>query len=153
MNDFFISYAKSDRGWAEWILFQLEQELYSCVVQLRDFRPSQDFVSLMRKALDQSRTIIAILSPDYFESKYAQKEMQAAFASEMLLPVRVRDCSMPKLYRSLIFIDLVGKNPRLARKELIEGIKTRPKFPGDFNDKKKATSHLVCCLRHLKRIS
>ena len=94
-KDFFISYTKTDLEWAKWILFQLDQERYSSVTQLRDFRPSQDFVDEMKKALDSSHMMIAVMSPDYFQSKFAQAEMRAAFASDMLLPVRVRPCRIP----------------------------------------------------------
>jgi hypothetical protein len=149
-KDFFISYTKPDFEWAKWILFQLEQERYTCVAQLRDFRPSQDFVDEMKKALESSRMMIAVMSPDYFQSKFAQAEMQAAFASDMLLPVRVRPCQIPKLYCCRIYIDLVSKNPRLAQKELIEGVRAaltsrptatlrrfpeRPTFPGELDEK------------------
>jgi hypothetical protein len=38
-KDFFISYNEADRGWAEWIAWQLEAEGYSTIVQAWDFRP------------------------------------------------------------------------------------------------------------------
>jgi len=100
----------------------------------------------MKKALESSRMMIAVFSPDYFDSTFAQAEMQAAFANNMLLPVRVRHCKIPKLYSSRIYIDLVGKNPRTAQQALIEGVKaaltskpeenrtlfsSRPDFPVD----------------------
>ena len=33
MYDFFISYAKTDLQWAEWIAWQLEQGGYSTIIQ------------------------------------------------------------------------------------------------------------------------
>ena len=32
-KDFFISYTKADKAWAEWIAWELENEGYTCVLQ------------------------------------------------------------------------------------------------------------------------
>jgi TIR domain len=42
--DFFISYNKADRAWAEWIAWQLEQAGYQTTNQAWDFRPGSNFV-------------------------------------------------------------------------------------------------------------
>jgi hypothetical protein len=44
MKDFFISYAKADQPWAEWIAWKLEDAGYSTVIQAWDFRPGANFV-------------------------------------------------------------------------------------------------------------
>lgn len=49
MKDFFISYNKADRTWAEWIAWQLEEARYSVVVQAWDFRPGSNFVLEMQR--------------------------------------------------------------------------------------------------------
>ena len=38
VKDFFISYNSADRGWAEWIAWQLEEAAYTTVLQAWDFR-------------------------------------------------------------------------------------------------------------------
>jgi TIR domain len=43
-KDFFICYNKADRGWAEWLAWQLEVEGYKTVLQAWDFRPGGTFV-------------------------------------------------------------------------------------------------------------
>jgi hypothetical protein len=152
-HDFFISYTKSDKDYAVWIAWALEQEGYDCVIQAWDFVPGKDFVRAMREALDSSRETIAVLSDDYFKSKLAQKEMQAAFASDCLLPIRVRPCTIPKLYQTNVYIDLVDKPMLLARKALIEGVDAhlvgrrahhtcrfteRPHFPGQIAETRRS---------------
>ena len=49
-KDFFISYNKADRGWAEWIAWQLEQDGRTTVLQAWDFRPGSNFVQQMQAA-------------------------------------------------------------------------------------------------------
>ena len=58
-KDFFISYNRADRQWAEWIAWQLEAAGYSIVIQAWDFRPGGNFVLDMQRAASESRQTIA----------------------------------------------------------------------------------------------
>ncbi|MCH8289827.1 toll/interleukin-1 receptor domain-containing protein, partial [Candidatus Poribacteria bacterium] len=37
MRDFFVSYNRADRAWAEWIAWHLEEAGYTVVIQAWDF--------------------------------------------------------------------------------------------------------------------
>ena len=78
-KDFFISYTSTDRKWAEWIAWQLEEAGYSIVLQAWDFRPGSNFVLEMDKATQEAERTIAVLSPEYLNGKYTQAEGAAAF--------------------------------------------------------------------------
>lgn len=151
-GDFFVSYAKPDEEWAKWVGWELQEAGHTVIVQAWHFAPGQDFVTRMRRALERARHVVAIYSPDYFASRYASAEFHAAFAADpmglkqKLIPVRVRHCKPPVMFRSRIYIDLVGKKGRDARKDLLEGIAAAlatgaesnllhfdepPRFPGD----------------------
>src|SRR4029453_3493836 len=52
--DFFVSYSSSDRAWAEWIAWQLEQAGYLVVIQAWDFEPGDNHVARMRDGLEQA---------------------------------------------------------------------------------------------------
>lgn len=80
-KNFFISYTKSDRQWAEWIAWQLEEESYSTLLQAWDFRPGSNFVLDMQKTVEAERTI-AVLSMDYLGALYTQPEWAAVFAKD-----------------------------------------------------------------------
>ena len=126
--DFFISYTKPDLEWAKWITWELENEGYTCCVQFQDFRPGSDFMQAMRTALKNARQTVALLSPDYLESEYAQCELNAALrqdplgTSAVVVPIRVRSCEPREILEGRIYIDLVGKAPVQAKKELLDGI-------------------------------
>lgn len=144
MNDFFISYNKADKGWAEWIAWQLEDTGYSTLIQAWDFRPGRNFAVEMRDGLAQAKRVVAVLSPDYLKSEYTTAEWIDAFAQDAaskkgtLLPVLVRDCELPPLLRSIIYVKLVGlDDPAETRRILLEGAslerlkpKVEPGFPG-----------------------
>ncbi len=82
MKDFFISYNKADRAWAEWIAWQLTAARYTVTVQAWDFRPGENFVLDMHNAAADCDRTIAVLSPDYLTSGFAASEWAAAFAQD-----------------------------------------------------------------------
>ena len=112
-KDFFISYNKADRAWAEWIARKLEAEGYTTVLQAWDFLPGSNFVLDMNQAIQQASRTIALLSPDYLTSSFTPSEWTAAFAQDptgaqrKLLPIRVRACMLSGLLAQLAYIDLV----------------------------------------------
>src|ERR1700736_1789293 len=69
-KDFYVSYNRADRAWAEWIAWQLEEAGYSTVLQAWDFRPGSNFVLEMDKATEEAERTIAVLSPDYLKAHY-----------------------------------------------------------------------------------
>lgn len=142
-KDFFVSYTKTDKTWAEWIAEQLEDAGYTCILQKWDFLPGGNFVLDMQHATTRTRRTIAVLSPDYLSALYPQAEWAAAFNQDptsengKLLPIRVRECTPPGILASIGYIDLVGKDEQKAREVLLKGVArkrakpdTRPAFPG-----------------------
>src|SRR5207237_2217871 len=112
-KDFFVSYNRADRAWAEWIAWQLEEAGYTTVLQAWDFRPGGNFVLDMQQAAAQAERMIAVLSEDFLASAFTQPEWAAAFAQDptgetgILVPVRVRACDPHGLLRATTYIDLV----------------------------------------------
>jgi tetratricopeptide (TPR) repeat protein len=83
MKDFFISYNKADRAWAEWIAWQLDEAGYTTIVQAWDFRPGSNFVLGMQHAAIESARTIGVLSSDYLNALFTQPEWAAAFAQDL----------------------------------------------------------------------
>ncbi len=143
MKDFFISYNKADKQWAEWIAWQLEEAGYSLVIQEWDFRPGGNFVIEMQKAIVGTKKTIAVLSDSYLKSSFTQPEWGAAFAddpegnSQKLLPVKVQDCKPTGLLKQTIHVSLFGVDETTAQGKLLDALKDRgkpdrpPFFPGD----------------------
>ncbi|HEV2914520.1 MAG TPA: TIR domain-containing protein [Pyrinomonadaceae bacterium] len=142
IKDFFISYNKADRLWAEWIAWQLEEEGYTTILQAWDFRPGSNFILEMQRAATEAKRIIAVLSPDYLSSRYTQPEWAVALAIDptgekgTLLPVRVRECDLHGLLPQIIYIDLLGIEESVAKNVLLTQVrrerakpKKQPAFP------------------------
>src|SRR5687767_6528945 len=124
MRNFFISYNKADKAWAEWIAWQLEEEGYTTILQAWDFRPSENFVLKMHEAIQNSERTIAVLSPSYLNAHFTHSEWAAAFGQDptssigVLLPVRVEECDPKGLLGRIIYLDLVGRIEDDARAAL-----------------------------------
>ncbi|HYO49723.1 MAG TPA: FxSxx-COOH system tetratricopeptide repeat protein [Chloroflexia bacterium] len=143
MKDFFISYNKADRNWAEWIAWQLEEAGYSVVIQAWDFRPGSNFVLEMDKAAREAERTIAVLSEDYLKAIFTHPEWSAAFAKDpqgskqALVPVMVRECNAEGLLNQIVHIRLFELDKQTALQELLAGVKLgrgkpliEPGFPG-----------------------
>lgn len=108
--DFFISYAKSDEGWAVWIAWQLKEAGYSVLIQAW-LVPGEHWHTLMEQGIREAKHVITVLSTAYSKSDYCRHEYQAAFrgdvkgASRLLIPIRVEACQPPG------FLDGVGGRP------------------------------------------
>ena len=140
-RDVFVSYNRSDRAWAEWIAWVLEETGYSVAVQAWDSRPGQNFVFFMQEAT-RARQTVAVLSPSYLEASYTHSEWTAAFARDpqgterTLIPVRVAECEPDGLLGQIVYADLVGLDEDSARGTLLTAFEERgkpptaPLFPG-----------------------
>ena len=141
--DFFIIYTETDKPWAEWIAWCLEEAGYAVILQAWDFRPGNNFVLMMNMAVRAHRTV-AVLSRAFLEATFVQPEWAAAFCQDptgmgrKIIPVRVKDCQPEKsLLAQIVYIDLV-KCPRdAARAILLAGVKegrakpqNEPPYPG-----------------------
>jgi len=127
--DFFISRNGADAAWAQWIATVLEDNDYTTISQDWDFRPGQNFIGQMQKAITQSERTIAVLSPQYLSAEFTQPEWYAALRKDAkgdagsLIPVMVRECEPPGLLSALAYIKLVDAAEEEARRLLLDGVK------------------------------
>lgn len=98
-KDFFISYDSSDKKWAIWIAWILEEEGYSVTIREWDALPGDHDTQYLQRATSCSRTI-SILSDAYLRSKYSEIEWISAFKDDpsgkerKLLLIQVGECSL-----------------------------------------------------------
>ena len=124
-RDFFISYTSSDRQWAEWIAWQLEEAGYTLFIQAWDFRPGSNFVAEMERAATCAERTLLVLSAAYLLSDVAFSQWAVAFSHDprgthrRLLPVRIEPCEVDGFLGSVVPIDLVSLNEVQAREQLL----------------------------------
>ncbi|GIF02296.1 FxSxx-COOH system tetratricopeptide repeat protein [Paractinoplanes rishiriensis] len=138
--DFFVSYAGSDRPWAEWAAHQLEVAGYSVELDVWDWEVGSNFVLNMDGALERARQVLVLCSSAYFDrERFTTDEWTAVQAGTLdrdgprrLVPVRVEDVRPPRILAPLIYRDLFGLEEDSARAALLEavgGSRRRPTLP------------------------
>jgi hypothetical protein len=143
MKDFFISYTKADREWADWIGSTLESNDFTVVLQAWDFLPGSNFILEMHRAIKETKRTITVLSQDYSNSLMTQPEWAATLFADptgekkRLVPVRVRDYKPDGLFAAISYIDIVGLSEAKAEQILIRSLTQKrlkpshpPQFPG-----------------------
>ncbi|MGZ3609359.1 MAG: protein kinase domain-containing protein [Ktedonobacteraceae bacterium] len=146
LKDFFIIYNRTDRAWAKWIAWELDNAGYSAVLPAWSFQSDSDFELEMQKAAAKAHSTLIILSPDYLATLGDRSESVLLFRKEginmrnRLLPICVRECGheFGWLLDSIDYIDLVGEDESTARMILLAGVRdesikltTPPVFPGN----------------------
>lgn len=137
-KDFFISYNKADREWAEWVAWHLEESgHYSVVIQAWDFGPGCNFIIEMDRAIQECERGVAVLSPDYLTSLFTKPEWAAYFLQDStgqdrrIVPVRVRECEPKGLLAAIVYTDLVGKPENEGKAALLDAVKLGRRKPED----------------------
>jgi DNA polymerase III delta prime subunit len=141
-KDFFISYNQSDRAWAEWLAWTLEEAGYSVIIEAWDFRPGGNFAVEMQNATVQAKKMIAVLSENYLNANFTHAEWAAYFRQDpkgeqrLLIWVRVQDCQPTGMLATMIYVDMVGLDEATAQLKILDALKERakpewkPAFPG-----------------------
>ncbi|MFC5625672.1 toll/interleukin-1 receptor domain-containing protein [Algoriphagus winogradskyi] len=151
MKDFFISYTANDVQWAIWISKILEEAGYTTVLQAKDFRPGSNFVFEMLKATEANKTI-AVYSAAYFASIFTMPEWGAAFHSDptgvnrAIIPIKVKPGEVPKMLRSIVYVDVVGKDQETSKRLILDAVAkenpfdwSKAEFPGSEAPSQKHT--------------
>src|SRR3954468_601677 len=122
-RDFFVSFNQADRAWATWIAWVLEEAKYSVWFQDWDFR--WNFVEHMDEAHRKSAWTIAVLSDNYFGSKFTLLEWSARVAREpeRLIPVRVGPLAEAHILDAMLYADVMDCDEAEAEQRLLGHIR------------------------------
>ncbi|WP_322751206.1 MULTISPECIES: FxSxx-COOH system tetratricopeptide repeat protein, partial [unclassified Frankia] len=148
--DFFVSYTQADRGWAEWVAWELEAAGFRVLVQAWHMVAGMSWSERMAAGMARSARTVAVLSPTYVASEACAAEWQAAWRSDLvgarrrLLPVRVVDFVPPAPLDGIVRTDLFGVAAEVAAGRLAAAVDavrrgearptTAPAFPGRTAD-------------------
>jgi hypothetical protein len=143
--DFFVSYTAANKGWAEWIAWQLEEADYTVYIQAWDFVPGSHWMNMMTRGIQRANRTITVLSHAYIDSVWGTAEWQAALRDDpegfkrKVIPVRVEDCERPTLLETVVGVDLFDLPEDETAARLLAGVaaalggrtkpSTKPSFP------------------------
>ena len=113
--DVFISYrwVSPDQEWVREQLFPaLQAAGLTVLLDVEDFVPGRDLILEMNRAGRESRKVLCVLSPDYFEGNrmvslesLAARRSDPAGVESALIPLLARPAELPEWIRGLIPVD------------------------------------------------
>ena len=127
--DFFISENHKDEQWATWIAKTLEDSGYTTIIQAWDFKPGNNFILEMQKAVTNSHKTLLVLSKNYNDSAFCQPEWAAAIKLDPMgndrrvIPVRIENITPSGLLSQIVYIDLCNLSEEDAKDSLIKGVR------------------------------
>lgn len=140
-RDVFISHRSTDKEWVRHLATELEKVNVAgnpirTWVDEAEIRPGQSITGEINTALETSRFVVLVLTPDYFNSPsgWTDAEWQAALFKDpagrdaRVIPLLVKDCPyVPALLRHLNMIDFRDKRSfHLALTKLVSAIAGQP---------------------------
>jgi tetratricopeptide (TPR) repeat protein len=144
--DAFISYAPSDRPWAEWIGWQLKNAGYSFELDAWDWSAGDNFVLRMNQAIERASRVLILLSPAYVErAQFGDEWANLLIHSPgsqthgRLVPLRIADVELPQSFQPVQYRDLFGLDEQRTRAAILDTMEdvrrvpSAPAFPGDFS--------------------
>jgi hypothetical protein len=113
--DVFISYSPADRKWVQGeLLVRLEQAGLKVIIDHRDFALGLPQLVNIEEAVQQSRKILLVLSPNATESKWAHFEALLAQTADpagqdpRMLPLLLEPCPLPARLAMLTIADFTN---------------------------------------------
>ena len=109
--DVFLSHSGKDREFVMRLAGDLKRAGIRVWLDQWDLRPGDSIARAVEQGLSESRFLIVVMSPDYFESAWTQQEWQYALANEIegggvrVIPLLYRDCEIPVSLRMKQWVD------------------------------------------------
>jgi len=125
-SDVFISHAREDRAWAEWLRWHLLDRGYT-VFDLSKLPSASAWTEAIVTATATATTVLAVVSPAYL-ARGTLKSVLAEIRGR-LLPVLVADMDLPAPLRSTQTLDLVAVDEATALSRLKQALKNLPRRP------------------------
>ena len=115
--DVFLSHSFKDKEFVLRLASDLAEAGLSVWLDQWNITPGDSFARAIGQALMESRYLVIVMSPDYFNSAWTQQEWQSALASEIaggggikLIPLLYRDCDIPPALRTIQWADFRDSN-------------------------------------------
>ncbi len=124
--DFFISYRSDASRHATWASEIVEGAGFSTAVQVKDFRPDDDFARLIDEALRSCSWLLALLTPSYFSSMWCRDEWEEASLRGKLITAQLEPCGLDEAWSELVDVDLVGLDADPAGAALLQVVRSKP---------------------------
>ena len=109
MIDIYLSYSHRDILAAKPISEGLEEAGFK-VWWDRDLRAGESWQDVIGQAIHDARVVVALFSPNFVASEWGRAESQLALTENKLVPVKIRDVTLPLGFSHIQYVDLSNWN-------------------------------------------
>jgi TIR domain len=138
--DVFISHSSRDSDFSHRLATDLMAAGLKVWLDKWELRAGDSIAAAVEQAIGESRYLLLVMSPDYFQSAWTMQEWRSALASELdgrgvkAIPVMYRDCDVPPLLAQKLFIDFRDpESYEVSLRTLIRGLKSLETKSGKQN--------------------
>jgi hypothetical protein len=115
--DVYISYSRNDLEWVRnELLPGLRQAGLKTFIDVENVRAGDRLDDVLSQALQQSRQVVAVMSPAWAESELAQQEVNAVIQPDhkniKLVPILLETCEVPVGLRGILYADFTNPSNR-----------------------------------------
>lgn len=113
--DVFLSHSNRDKDFVAKLAEDLTSAGFMVWLDQWNIRPGDSFAGAIADALNSSKFVVIVMSPDYFQSQWTQQEWHSALANEIdggnvrVIPILYRDCDIPSMLRTKQWVDFRDK--------------------------------------------
>ena len=123
----FVSYAHPDTPIARAVAKGLSDEGYKVALAEDEIAPGDNWALKIGEALERSRALVVLLSPDAVKSDHVRREIEFALTSPQfahrIFPVMIRPTQrVPWILRTLNML-VTGPNPSEVRKAVLDAFR------------------------------
>jgi restriction endonuclease Mrr len=107
----FVSYAASDRAFADRLIDQLRDSEVAVHVDRVNLKHGDQMLSAMRSQIEAADFLVLLLSPQALESPWVPRELEYAVSTELrqrsitVVPLKVQPCRVPHYLEAWMVID------------------------------------------------
>ncbi len=123
--DVFVSYSSKDKKGVHALARRLKNEGLRVWLDSWVIKPGDVIPIMIRKGIEQSRTLLMCMSTSYFESEWGELESQAIVFSNpnnserRLIPLLIEKCDLPATIAPLAYINLINNSDKGYKSLLI----------------------------------
>ncbi|MGH1493659.1 MAG: toll/interleukin-1 receptor domain-containing protein [Acidimicrobiales bacterium] len=109
--DVFLSHSHADSAFAETLARDLAAAGFSVFLDRDQIRPGESIAHVIERALQSSRFVLMVMSPDYFSSQWTTQEWSFGLLRQLeegatkLLPILYKDTPIPSSLAGLVYLD------------------------------------------------
>ena len=116
----FVSYSSKDRPFAINLAKELNSLGANVWIDQLGIKLGENWDNAIENALDNSNTLMLLLSPTSVESQNVQDEVSIAIQeNKKLVPILIKECDLPMRWQRRQYADLIN-NPEKAIGDIVE---------------------------------